>query len=485
MLTTMVATRAGIAALRAPCVAGPRAAAPWACVMRLHRGAVPTVSPAVRLRGFPARAASTAAAPRPGRGVSIKAGVLFAGLSALALVFTSYGVWEYFSAFRVWPKELREPLRAALKARNRGKLNRSAKHFREALDLARTLDPSRLGDDILLKTTGIAIALADVLEQDNRMQEAAHTYLDALDEVLQRGAYAHAAPAVRTPQERMRGVALAQKIGDMASHGVTLPPLDMGETLQTEDPAEGYLSWSVSELLRLVQAQERTGASPVMLADLHLPPWVDTQEVGGSIEALGAFYARHDVAEYAVPLYLQAITLLLPPKHTGRAPPTVADRCRAAVLMNNISQVLAQGKRPPLPSDAPHPSVAPLDQAVAWAAKGLDLATITNYRAGFLSELPAEEQQWLLHFNRLDPHKVGPVAQQVEAQSAARLEQVKSQCLGVQFVLLYNLGMFHEMRGEKLTARTLFVRAARHADALGLREARTQCARSIRRLDRS
>lgn len=63
-----------------------------------------------------------------------------ASLSALAIALTVYGVyvcirvtyfsWDYFAAFRVWPKELREPLRAALKARLRGKWERSAKNFR-------------------------------------------------------------------------------------------------------------------------------------------------------------------------------------------------------------------------------------------------------------------------------------------------------------------------------------------------------------------
>lgn len=474
----MMATRTWTAAVRAaPRAAVPRAA--WAAP-RLVQPVAPVHMPVRR-----ASTAPGAGAARPKRGgISIKAGVLFVGLSALAVALTTYGVWEYFAAFRVWPKELREPLRAALKAKNRGKFGRSAKHFREALDVAHALDPARLGGDALLKVTGIAIALADVLEQDNKAQEAALVYLAALDEVLQRGAYATETPVERTPQERMRAVSLAQKVGDLAVHGAAVPPFEDGEARRTTDPAEGYLSWSVSELLRLVQANEHRGEGPVMLSDLHLPAWVSVQEIGGSVEALGAFYASHDIAEYAVPLYLQAISLLLPVKGTAHAPPTAADRCRAAVLMNNISQVLAQGKRPPLPEGTPTPSVAPLDQAMAWAAKGLDLATITSYRTGFLAELPDEERDWLLRFSGFDPAKVGGVARVVEAESTERLQQVRSQCLGTQFVLLYNLGMFHEMKGDRTTARTLFARALRQADALGLREARAQCARSIRRLDR-
>ena len=41
-----------------------------------------------------------------------------------------------------------------------------------------------------------------------------------------------------------------------------------------------------------------------------------------------------------------------------------------------------------------------------------------------------------------------------------------------------------ELQGDKDAARTLFKRAYRHADQLKLREARSQCARSLARLER-
>ncbi|KAL4400218.1 hypothetical protein ACI68E_003134 [Malassezia pachydermatis] len=412
-------------------------------------------------------------------GVSMRAGVLFAGLSALAIALTVYGVWDYFAAFRVWPKELREPLRAALKARLRGKWERSAKNFRIALDKARTLDDSRLGGNRLWKTTGIAIALADVLEEGEQWQEAAMVYLDAFDEIQQRGDYATSVPVERTPQETMRAVQLAQKIGELAQRdNVAVPPLYASDDdqSQTNEPAEGYLTWSVEEMLRLAQAPRQS--DPIVLSDLPLPPWVSEQELGASVEALGAFYASHHKAALAVPLYVQAISTLLPPRSTGsppKPPPTVADRCRAAILMNNISQALTQDT-----SD-----LETLEKAVAWATKGLDLATITSYRAGFMRDMPENEQTWLLRFSGFDPEKVGPVAPVIEVETEARLHQVQQQCLGTQFVLLYNLGMFYSMRDDKATARTLFRRAMRHAERMQLRDARSQCARALARLDRT
>ena len=380
-----------------------------------------------------------------------------------------YGVWDYFAAFRVWPKELREPLRAGLKARNKGQWEYSAAKFREALRIAHTLDDATIGSDRLLKTTGIAIALASVLEEDEKWQEAALVYVDALDEVLQRS-------ESRSPPEKMRGVALAQKVGELAQRSdVLVPPCPVADSdaCQTSEPAEGYLAWSVEEMLRLVQAPRSEG--PVLLADLDLPAWVSAQDLGASVEALGAFYASHQQADLAVPLYLQAIATLLPPQAQGRPPPTVADRCRAAILMNNISQALTQTRT----------DTETLLKAMAWATKGLDLATLTSYRAGFLTALPPDERALLLQISGHDPHSVAPVAPVVETASEARLEQVKQQCLGTQFVLLYNLGMFYSMHNDKETARILFQRAMRQAEFLQLREARTQCARALKRLERA
>ncbi|WFD29481.1 hypothetical protein MSPP1_000490 [Malassezia sp. CBS 17886] len=461
-----------------------------ACIVPRH--------PALRLRGVPHAArfstppqASPAPGAKPPAGsISVRAGAVFAALSALAVALTTYGIWDYFASFRVWPKELREPLRAALKARIRGNLERSAKSFRTALEVARTIDPERLGADPLLKTTGIAIALAGVLEEENKWQDAALVYVDALEEVLQQGAHSSDAPRALTRAETMRAIVLAQKVGELAQRAdVVVPPFPHPDT-RTAEPAEGYMVWSVESLLRLLRAAEQPDtdtdtAAPAALSELGLPPWTTPQDLGASVEALGALYAKHDLVEYAVPLYLQALAVLLPTSAGAggeqRAPPTVADRCRAAILMNNISQVLAQAPRPGGADASP---LTPVQQAMAWAAKGLDLVTLTSHRAGFLADLPEEDQASLLRTAGHDRDRVGPIAPVVETSTEGRLAQVRQQCLGAQFVLLYNLGMFHQMQDDSATARKLFVRAKKLADRLDMREARTQCARALARLDR-
>jgi hypothetical protein len=111
-----------------------------------------------------------------------------------------------------------------------------------------------------------------------------------------------------TPRERMRAVALAAKLGAMAEE-YALPAVQ----------EEAHLVFAVEEMLRVVKALPSTSptASPlealarlvsprveegakdakedegsVVLAELELPGWVSTTDVGAPLEALSAFYAR-------------------------------------------------------------------------------------------------------------------------------------------------------------------------------------------------
>jgi len=70
----------------------------------------------------------------------------------------------------IWPKELRPDLRAAVKAKHQNDLDLSERYFRTAWGKAASLpDPEAvLGSNHLLMTSGIAIALGDVLEQNTK-----------------------------------------------------------------------------------------------------------------------------------------------------------------------------------------------------------------------------------------------------------------------------------------------------------------------------
>lgn len=71
---------------------------------------------------------------------------------------------------------------------------------------------------------------------------------------------------------------------------------------------------------------------------------------------------------YAIPLYLQAIGLLVP-LASSKKKATVEERCRGGQLMNNLAELSIRGE----PTDAKR------KQAEAWARQGL--ATIESTKA--------------------------------------------------------------------------------------------------------
>ena len=79
---------------------------------------------------------------------------------------------------------------------------------RRALETAQTLPLERFGADPYLKLSGIAIALAGVLEEFAKPQEAYEVYTASLAQL-------RAAKGL-SGKERLRCVALAYKLGEMA-----------------------------------------------------------------------------------------------------------------------------------------------------------------------------------------------------------------------------------------------------------------------------
>ncbi|KIK60118.1 hypothetical protein GYMLUDRAFT_85491 [Collybiopsis luxurians FD-317 M1] len=93
---------------------------------------------------------------------------------------------------------------------------------------------------------------------------------------------------------------------------------------------------------------------PINLPLLPLPSWMNKTDIGAPLGALGAFYAQAGRLEppwFAMPLYLNAISLLVPPAPKKSS---VDDRRRDAQLMTNLSELIMRG--------------TPTLQAEAWAS---------------------------------------------------------------------------------------------------------------------
>ncbi|GAC72571.1 hypothetical protein PANT_7c00162 [Moesziomyces antarcticus T-34] len=465
--------------------------------------------------------------PRPsvnGPG-AVRIGTLFASLITLAVVVTGYGLYEYYTSFSAWPVSIRDDLRAALKARNRGDARRSENFFRKALATARSIkgelneptptpkgQPAGLKGEGMLKISGIAIALAALLEGEGRVVDAYDVLQDVWDEVMETGMYARVAEekgeVARTDRDKMRAVQIAQKLGmlgqlpevriELLNRAKQAPIQDAAEakddaklfrfsltgTAASEDPAERWLVWSVEELFRLIlpadvhasalaaaaappaASKDKSAPAPkatltevepptsISLADLDLPAWVTKLDVLSSVEALGTFYAAKSVPEFAVPLYLQALSILLPPStpSANRSAPTASERCKAGLIMNNLSQLLSGSN---------------IKDASKWALKGLEITDTTVQKAGFESQPSAGVE--------------------VVQSSQERTNEVRLECLGVKLTLLYNLGVLSDMAGDKCSARVYFQKTYALASKLegpAFTVAKNKAAESLARLER-
>ena len=149
-------------------------------------------------------------------------GTLFLALSILGIGATSIGLYDYFTSLQTWPKELRTELRAALRSKSRQDYVHAHKNFRKAWEKA--LSPEFVDQLGLLKITGIGIAWAEMLEEAARRADEGsitNARTEAYEVLAETFNWARDklnadTNGVATPQQRLRGVAIAVKLADMA-----------------------------------------------------------------------------------------------------------------------------------------------------------------------------------------------------------------------------------------------------------------------------
>ncbi|EDR07975.1 uncharacterized protein LACBIDRAFT_297524 [Laccaria bicolor S238N-H82] len=281
-------------------------------------------------------------------------------LIVLGAGLTAYGLYDIYATLTMWPSEIRKDLRGGLAAKYKGDLLLSAQYLRRALDTSKKIPLTEFKTLPYLKTSGIAICLAGVLEEDGKVEEAYKVYEDAL---LQLQHVMDAKPQELKGQEKMRAVALSHKLGEMAH--------DMHKPREEE---EKWLVLSVETILKSVlQAPAGSQADQngsrhdiqVMVEELALPGWVVQQDIAAPFEALGSFYSRTGNIRFAMPLYLQAVSILIPPPPQECSP---ENKCRGAQMMGNIADLILQsGTSPEL-----------IQQAESWANKGLEVASVVR-----------------------------------------------------------------------------------------------------------
>ncbi|KAG7090179.1 hypothetical protein E1B28_011786 [Marasmius oreades] len=342
-------------------------------------------------------------------------GPWFIGFLAVGFGMTAYGGYILYETLTIWPPEVRADLRDALTAKMKGDLHLSERYFHRAWKTIQTLPISSLGTQPYLKLTGVAVSLADVLEVANKPERAYDVCAEALG-ILQRE---DVMGTLKGP-ERLRGVALASKLGELAEQ--------LGKPREEE---EKWKVWAVEEILRVVKAEATEEKKTLDLPMMPLPKWITKADVGAPLQQLGAFYARTGKLEYAMPLYLQAISLLIPPAPKQSSP---EDRCRGAQLMGDLSELLMRGK----------PTPERIHQAEAWATQALAVLQKTR------GELNRKEIRIC------------------EAAYAAAL---------------FNVAAFKEMANDTQTARKLYKEGLEQSRAISMQEGIVEASEALMRLD--
>ncbi|KAF8637891.1 hypothetical protein AX17_002514 [Amanita inopinata Kibby_2008] len=390
---------------------------------------------------------SSPAHPLNGELIKNRYSKIFSALLVFGIAATAYGLHDIYGVMTMWPQAVRQDLRSALKTKYKNDLSSSEAYFQRAWSTAKSLPPSEFSPQPYLKTTGIAIALASTLEEMDKADQAYDVYVDALSHIQEAG--------TKTPltiDEQLRGVALSCKLGEMAHI------LGRGE-----DQEERWLVWAVEVILKNVMVNEprrslkvkegehisteQTGSSGTSHGihsaptDLELPAWVSVTDIAAPFEALGSVYARTDRDEYALPLFLQAVSLLIPPPPRTSSP---GDRCRGAQTMSSISELIIR-------SDL---SGEGFTQAEAWARKALDVTNDTK------SKLEKKSKKWIGGTSEVEPA-----------------------CELALAVSLFNIGVLREMAGDTKEAKRMLKGSLRQSKAIGLEEGVAAAEEALKRLD--
>ncbi|KAG0146757.1 hypothetical protein CROQUDRAFT_132927 [Cronartium quercuum f. sp. fusiforme G11] len=349
----------------------------WNCTIEIEASKIDTacsITPFLGIEASSLGKVHTSASPRHSNWPAFLGyGILLTGAIAYA----------FYEPTPIFPKPIKEHLRKALRSEKKSEIDDAQEHFRVAYEISK-------GKIDWMKRSGIGIRWATMLENLDRLEEAKKIYEIVYADLL-------AAKGLTEP-ERMRAVAVAHKLAVLS---------------QDDQDIEAYLTWSVEEVLRITLPtdQNQENQQKIIMGEIELPEWASGAQVGPCLEALGDFYARKNHPKYSLPLYLQALSILLPPP-PRRTQPTISDKCHAATLMNNIAHLL-------VPSS--------IQDATSWASRSLAVA-----------------------------------------ETALAIDPSAQECLGVKLVAFQNLGTLAEMEGKRDKAREWFSGAKDLASMFGL-----------------
>ncbi|KAL2260074.1 hypothetical protein VTK26DRAFT_6038 [Humicola hyalothermophila] len=371
-------------------------------------------------------------------------GAIVAMIGTVAVL--GYCVYVYFTYFNSpqftrFPEPIAQALRKALYFSNHEPdPQRALKYYKQALELCDEHGLDHFSDDVM----GIKIQVAAWLEKIQSFQNAIDVlenllqdckrWVAAMEKSAEEGTLPKHVP-VRPPKEGeeapevpeqpretfwgKRTRILAKAIGI----SVKLAGLYSDEHVLERELAHERLVWAVETTLRELQRRSREGLKE------GEGPWMNPEEVGGSMESLAQSYMEKSQHHLAIPLLFQALRLC-------------QDPCHIALLMNNIATSFAEH---PLIKPGEAPVHAMMEESKSWV-------TPAEQRAAYLEAA----ERWARN----------AIGHASEPRGDKRTPECDQACAAA----LSNLGSVLVMLGKTAEAREKFTQAVEMSKKIGLDE---------------
>ncbi|KAG9022972.1 hypothetical protein FS837_006062 [Tulasnella sp. UAMH 9824] len=219
-----------------------------------------------------------------------------------------------------WPEEVRNDLRAAVKAKQKEDWRMAASYFERAYDIAVTLpdQAASFGADSAIKISDIALSLADVLESAGDLPRAYSIYGTAFSHLINGLPSSSESKTAFEADQQRRAIGIALKMAELGEHilherapGRVPECANYGPADEAE--VKEKIDWALTEALGLRSASVHLWETGKKQNDtLNLPGWVKKVNRISTVRRVEEYYSRKGEIEYSLPLKLYIISTLSP-----------------------------------------------------------------------------------------------------------------------------------------------------------------------------
>lgn len=324
--------------------------------------------------------------------------------------------WYIVEQFAQYPEPVAQKLRRAVYYTNvKIQPKNAVKYYRQSLEVAQELGMDPFSDEVL----GIKYQVSRLMEVIGDVQKA----IDVLENIQgqcrdfvedpERGG--HESNRLRRYRVLKKMIGVSTKLGELYAD----------ESIGNQEAAEEKMVWAVTTVLKENERRAREGLKE------GEGEWLDEEEMGAAFESLGTHYEETKRHFLAVPLFLQAVSMI---------PQT---NCHAITLMNNLSISLALQNPPPVGGIPSPSSTSQISSARTWAQKALAVHELLE-------------------------------------RSPTKTEECDQACAATRI----NLGEFAEMEGNIEEARRTYEQGVEFSQKVGFEEGIVRGREALRRLDK-